>query len=97
MELKSEFVLLNSKNVFSLFKKPKLIMSNEVESYKLGDIRVIISETDDPVRLHVDCNDGVYHSDFTVRLYEYQHYKRHLNQRITTAYKKQYEEETGPG
>ncbi|TVQ07129.1 MAG: hypothetical protein EA359_00455 [Balneolaceae bacterium] len=68
-------------------------MSKEVESYKLGNIRVIISETEDPTRLHVDCNDGVYHSDFTVRLYEYQHYKRHLNQRITTAYKKQYDTE----
>lgn len=67
------------------------MMSKETESYKLGNIRVIISETDDPARLHIDCNDGVYHSEFTVSRYEYQYYKRHLNQRITTAYKSQHE------
>ena len=71
------------------------MINKEVESYKLGNIRVIITETDDPNRLHVDCNDGTYHSEFTMRVYEYQYYKRHMNQRITTAYKKQYEEEAG--
>lgn len=70
-------------------------MSKEVESYKLGNIRVVITETDDPNRLHVDCNDGAYHSGFTVRLYEYENYKRHMNQKITTAYKKQHEEDNG--
>jgi hypothetical protein len=68
-------------------------MSKEVESYKLGEIRVVITETDDPNRLNVDCNDGTYHSGFTVRRYEYEHYKRHMNQKITNAYKKQYEQE----
>jgi hypothetical protein len=68
-------------------------MNKEVESYKLGGIRVIITETDDPNRLSVDCNDGTYHSGFTVRRYEYDHYKRHMNQKITTAYKKQYKQE----
>ncbi len=68
-------------------------MSKEVESYKLGDIQVVITETDNPNRLHVDCNDGNFHSEFTVRIYEYENYKRHMNQKISTAYKKQYEEE----
>ncbi|TVR27683.1 MAG: hypothetical protein EA390_13505 [Balneolaceae bacterium] len=68
-------------------------MSKEVESYKLGNIQVIITETDDPNRLHVDCNDGNFHSEFTVRRYEFDNYKRHMNQKITTAYKGQYEDE----
>lgn len=66
-------------------------MSKEVESYKLGDIQVVITETENPNRLHVDCNDGNFHSEFTVRVYEYENYKRHMNQKISTAYKKQYE------
>ncbi len=68
-------------------------MSKEVASYKLGNIQVKITETDDPKRLNVDCNDGNFHSEFTVSRYEYQHYKRHMNQKISTAYKKQYESE----
>lgn len=68
------------------------LMSNEIESYKLGNIQVVISETDNPNKLNVDCNDGNYHSAFTVRHYEYENYKRHMNQKITTAYKQQYEE-----
>lgn len=66
-------------------------MSKEVESYKLGKIEVTITETENPEKLHVDCNDGTYHSEFTVSLYEFTNYKRHMNQKITTAYNKQYE------
>lgn len=66
-------------------------MSKEVESYSLGKVDVVISETDTKDRLHVDCNDGNYHSEFTVRRYEYENYKRHMNQKITLAYNKQYE------
>lgn len=69
-------------------------MSKEVDSYKLGNIQVVISETDDPNRLKVDCNDGTYHSEFTVRMYEYENYKRHMNQKIKNGYKAQYEEES---
>lgn len=68
-------------------------MPKEVESYKLGNIQVIITETESPNRLHVDCNDGEYHSEFTIRRYEYDNYKRHMNQKITLAYKKQYGED----
>lgn len=69
-------------------------MSKEIviESYKLGKVKVVITETDTPNKLHVDCNDGTYHSEFTVRKYEYENYKRHMNQKITLAYNKQYEE-----
>lgn len=69
-------------------------MSKEVESYYLGKVKVVISETDQKDRLQVDCNDGNYHSEFTVRRYEYENYKRHMNQKITLAYKKQYKENT---
>lgn len=68
-------------------------MSKEVESYKLGQVQVVITETDQPDKLNVDCNDGNYHSSFTVRRYEFENYKRHMNQKITLAYNKQYEQE----
>ena len=68
-------------------------MSSVIDSYKLGSVSVEISETDHPNKLQVECNDGTYQSSFTVRKYEYENYKRHMNQRITTAYKEQYEDE----
>lgn len=58
-----------------------------IESYNLGDIKVVISESDQPEKVHVDCNDGSFHSEFTVRVYEYKHYKRHMNQTILKAYR----------
>ncbi len=67
-------------------------MSKEIESYKLGNVQVVISEAEQPNKLHVDCNDGNYHSEFTVRRYEYENYKRHMNQKITIAYNNQYDE-----
>lgn len=67
-------------------------MSSVIDSYNLGDIRVEISKTDNPQKLKVDCNDGNYHSEFTIREYEYQNYKRHMNQRIKNAYDQQYGE-----
>lgn len=68
-------------------------MPKEVDLYNLGDVRVVITETDDPNKLNVDCNDGNYHSEFKVSRYEYKNYKRHMNQKITKAYKRQYKEE----
>lgn len=68
-------------------------MSSVIDSYKLGDIKVEITETDNSQKLNVDCNDGNYHSAFTIRKYEYENYKRHMNQRIKNAYKDQYKEE----
>lgn len=68
-------------------------MSTEIESYKLGSIEVSISETENPEKLQVICNDGNYRSEFTIRKYEYQNYKRHMNQRIKNAYKEQYEDD----
>jgi hypothetical protein len=72
-------------------------MGKEIESYKLGPVQVVISETDQPNKLHVDCNDGTFHSEFTVRQYEYDNYKRHMNQKITLAFNKEREKEDGQG
>lgn len=66
-------------------------MSKEIDSYKLGNIQVTITETDQPNKLHVDCNDGTFHSGFTVRRYEFENYKRHMNQKITNAYRSEHE------
>lgn len=68
-------------------------MPQDVESYKLGSIKVTIRETEDSRKLKVICNDGNYRSEFTVRKYEYKNYKRHMNQRIKNAYKEQYKDE----
>lgn len=61
-------------------------MSNVIESYKIGNIQVVITEIEDSQKLHVDCNNGEFHSEFTVSPYELQNYKRHMNQRIKDAY-----------
>lgn len=68
-------------------------MNAVIDSYKLGSIEVEITETDQPNKLNVVCNDGNYRSEFTVRKYEYKNYKRHMNQRIKNAYDEQYKTE----
>lgn len=65
-------------------------MSTTIENYFLGDIEVTIEETDHPKKLSVSCNDGTFRSQFTIRKYEYQNYKRHMNQRIKNAYKEEH-------
>ena len=69
-------------------------MSKVVDSYKIGDIEVTITEAEHPEKLNVECNDGTYHSEFTIRKYEYKNYKRHMNQRIKNAYKEQHGEDS---
>jgi len=68
-------------------------MSQLLESYRIGKIQVEISETKNPGKLKVKCNDGTYRSEFTVSRYEYNYYKRHMNQKITQAYREEYENE----
>lgn len=58
----------------------------EIESYKLGKVQVTISETEKENKLLVECFDGEYKSDFTVSKYEYENYRRLMNQRITRAF-----------
>lgn len=92
----------NSNNVFYkltkglyLHKKPYIFtsMPAKINSYKLGTIEVVIEEADRENKLNVICNDGTYRSEFTIRKYEYENYKRHMNQRIKNAYKAQYKKE----
>lgn len=68
-------------------------MPKVVEKYNLSDIEVVIEETDNPKKLTVTCNDGNYRSSFTIRKYEYENYKRHMNQRIKNAFREEYDEE----
>ncbi|MDX1672242.1 MAG: hypothetical protein R3211_07860 [Balneolaceae bacterium] len=70
-----------------------VIMGKVRESYRLGEVKVEIRETDHPEKLEVECSDGIYRSVFTIREYEYQNYKRHLNQRIKNAFSEQRDEE----
>ncbi|MTI88581.1 MAG: hypothetical protein FH748_11485 [Balneolaceae bacterium] len=64
----------------------------ELESYKLGNVQVTVSETEKENKLKVECFDGEYHSEFTVSPYEFTNYRRLMNQRITQAYKAQHKE-----
>jgi hypothetical protein len=70
-------------------------MEKTVDSYKIGKIQVTITETENPDRLKVECNDGTFRSEFSVRRYEYMYYKRHMNQKIKNAFKAEYENEKG--
>lgn len=65
----------------------------ERDSYRLGNVKVTITETDKPNKLKVECFDGEYHSEFMVSEYEFKNYRRLMNQRITQAYKNIDEEE----
>lgn len=58
----------------------------EIESYRLGDVRVTITETEKPNKLKVACFDGEYRSEFTVSEYEFKNYRRLMNQRISQAF-----------
>jgi hypothetical protein len=68
-------------------------MGKKIESYHLGDVQVVITETSRAGRLQVDCNDNSYHSAFKISRYEYENYKRHMNQRIKIAFDKQHGQE----
>jgi hypothetical protein len=95
ISLKSIFRGLKTKDVSYGLKKSiqrHIQMSKEVESYRLGNVQVVITEDKNPKKLHVDCNDGNYHSGFTISRYEFENYKRHMNQKIKNAYKAQYED-----
>jgi len=65
----------------------------EIESYKLGKIEVSISETEKENKLLVSCFDGEYKSEFTVSRYEYENYRRLMNQRISRAFAGESEED----
>ncbi len=62
-------------------------MKNSViEHYKLGSVQVTVSTTERPNKYIVHCSDGEFTSKFTVNEYEFKHYRRLMNQRITEAF-----------
>lgn len=65
-----------------------------VDSYKLGDVEVVVSKSGRPGRLSVKCWDGHYRSSFEVSEYEFSYYRRHMNQKITIAYRRQHESDS---
>ena len=68
-------------------------MTEEVESYKLGNIQVTVTRDDRPNKLLISCFDGEYKSEFTVSEYEFKNYRRLMNQKITQAYSSAGEQE----
>ena len=62
-------------------------MTEQIDSYKLGKVQVIVSRADRPNKLLIHCFDGEFKSEFIVSEYEFQNYRRLMNQRITDAYK----------
>ncbi len=61
-------------------------MYEVIESYKLGGVEVTITKTDKPNKLLVSCFNGEFKSEFTVSQYEFENYRRLMNQRITRAF-----------
>ena len=62
-------------------------MKNSViEHYKLGSVQVTVSTTERPNKYIVHCSNGEFTSKFTVNKYEFKHYRRLMNQRITEAF-----------
>lgn len=62
-------------------------MSESIEIYKLGNIEVTVTKVDRPNKLLISCFDGAFKAEFVVSEYEFQNYRRLLNQKITDAYK----------
>lgn len=85
--------MLTCSGEWPYFANNSIDMADPFDSYKLGNIQVTIEETDRENKLQVICYDGTYQSKFTIRRYEYENYKRHMNQRIKNAYKHQHSEE----
>lgn len=67
-------------------------MPEQIDSYKLGNIQVTVSETEKPNRLLVECTDGEFKSDFTITPYEFKNYRRLMNLRITEAFRNERED-----
>lgn len=57
-----------------------------IEQYKLGNIQVTVSKAERPNKYIVHCSNGEFISKFTVSEYEFKHYRRLMNQRISEAF-----------
>ena len=65
---------------------------SEIDSFKLGDIAVVITESNQPDKYHVSCNDDTYVCNFTIRKYEYENYNKLMKTRIKTLFRQQHGE-----
>ncbi|MDR9446460.1 MAG: hypothetical protein RI519_01820 [Balneolaceae bacterium] len=59
----------------------------EQTSYKLGPVSVTITPTESEGRYEVRCQEGDTVSTFTASEYELTYYRRHMNTKITQAFK----------
>ena len=63
-------------------------MTNSIiEQYKLGAVQVTVSTSERLNKYTVHCSNDEFASEFTVSEYEFKHYRRLMNQRITEAFK----------
>ncbi len=63
-------------------------MSKLIESYKLGEIQVIITENPEiSTKVDVVAVKGDQEMRFTARFSEYEHYNRLMNRRISEHFK----------
>lgn len=58
-----------------------------LETYRLGDVAVEIHEGPRPGRRTVICSNDRFRSTFDVSEYEITHYRRHMNQKISQAFR----------
>ena len=65
---------------------------SEIDSFKLGDIAVVITESNQPDKYHISCNDNTYVCNFTIRKYEYENYNKLMKTRIKTLFRQQHGE-----
>ena len=59
-----------------------------IEQYKHGPVQVTVSTSERLNKYTVHCSNDEFASEFTVSEYEFKHYKRLMNQRITEAFKR---------
>ena len=65
---------------------------SEIDSFKLGDIAVVITKSNQPDKYHISCNDDTYVCNFTIRKYEYENYNKLMKTRIKTLFRQQHGE-----
>lgn len=62
-------------------------MDEPIEQYKLGKVQVTVTPAERTNKLLISCFDGEFKAEFSVSKYEFENYRRLINQRITEAYK----------
>lgn len=84
---RAEYNLQHEKNGDLQTKVLRNCFDMEHTSYKLGPVSVTITPTKTEGRYEVRCQEGETVSTFTASEYELTHYRRHMNTKITQAFK----------